>query len=274
VRSRPAATVLAALASSVLGACSADSTDRHGAEVEHFTIDSRLVHRSMRQTAVVPGGSSADRRPLLVFLHGRGNDENSNLDEEMFSALESLGGRAPVIVFASGGDDSYWHDRGDGAWGRYVLDEVIPQAQRRLRTDPRRVALAGMSMGGFGAYDLARLSPGRFCAVGGHSPALWRSSGETAAGAFDDAADFARHDVIQAARSGASGFRGEALWLDAGLSDPFDPGDKAFVSALGATGVPIRVHRWEGGHERSYWRRHWDEYLSFYARALRRCGRR
>jgi S-formylglutathione hydrolase FrmB len=49
-------------------------------------------------------------------------------------------------------------------------------------------------VGGFGAYDLARLNPGRFCAVGGHSPALWRSGGETAPGAVDDAEDFARHD--------------------------------------------------------------------------------
>jgi S-formylglutathione hydrolase FrmB len=49
---------------------------------------------------------------------------------------------------------------------------VIPQVTRRFGTDRRRVAIGGISMGGFGAYDLARLNPGRFCAVGGHSPAL------------------------------------------------------------------------------------------------------
>jgi len=52
-----------------------------------------------------------------------------------------------------------------GAWGRYVLDEVIPQTQRRFHTDPRRVALGGVSMGGFGAYDLMLHSAARFCAV-------------------------------------------------------------------------------------------------------------
>ena len=55
-------------------------------------------------------------------------------------------------------------------------------------------------MGGFGAYDLARLYPGTFCAVGGDSAALWRNGGESAQGAFDNAEDFARHDVIGAAR--------------------------------------------------------------------------
>ena len=51
-------------------------------------------------------------------------------------------------------------------------------------------------MGGFGAYDIALQHPGRFCAVGGHSPALWFDGGETAPGAFDDAADFERNDVV------------------------------------------------------------------------------
>lgn len=38
-----------------------------------------------------------------------------------------------------------------------------------------------------GDHDLAMLHPGRFCAVGGHSPALWFDGGETAPGAFDSA---------------------------------------------------------------------------------------
>ena len=75
-----------------------------------------------------------------------------------------------------------------------------PAGDLRLHADPRRVAIGGISMGGFGAYDLARLRPQRFCAVGGHSAALWLRGGDSAAGAFDDAADFARHDVVALAR--------------------------------------------------------------------------
>ena len=109
-----------------------------------------------------------------------------------------LGPRAPDIVFPYGGADSYWHDRADGAWASYVTREVIPQALARLHADPRRIAIGGISMGGFGALDIARLHPGRFCAAGGHSAALFTSGALSAAGAFDDAADFARHDVILA----------------------------------------------------------------------------
>lgn len=33
----------------------------------------------------------------------------------------------------------------------------IPQAIKRLHADPRRVAIGKISMGGFGAYSIARL---------------------------------------------------------------------------------------------------------------------
>ena len=264
----------AALALVVLAGCGG-SHELHprGAEVVHVQIRTKRVPGPRRETVVIPPRGARAGRPLLVFLHGRSNDEDSNLDDEMFAALRRLGRRAPVVAFPSGGDASYWHDRPGGAWGTYVLKDVIPQTGRRFKTDGR-VALAGMSMGGFGAYDLALRAGRAFCAVGGHSPALWTEAGQTAPGAFDDAADFARHDVIGVARSQPGRFARQPLWLDAGTEDPFDPGDRAFVQALRAAGVPITVRRAPGGHERSYWRRHWGEYLTFYARALRGCAAR
>jgi S-formylglutathione hydrolase FrmB len=259
----------------VLGRGSDGVADPRGARVERIVVDSAAVGERLPVSVVVPRGADAgSRRPLLVFLHGRGNDERTNLREPMFEALARLGSRAPIIAFPDGGDSSYWHDRRSGAWGRYVMREVIPQVVRRFGADSRRVAIGGISMGGFGAYDIARLHPHRFCAVGGHSPALWRTAGETAPGAFDDAEDFARHDVIAAARRSAADFAAQPMWLDAGDGDPFQPGDRAFVAALRSAGVQLTAKTWPGGHEGEYWDRHWGSYLRFYARALRRCGTR
>jgi len=257
----------------VLGVGHLAGPRRHGARVEHFEIRSAAVHRTVPEAVVVPHGTDGSGRPLLVFLHGRGNGADSNLRDAMFAALRPLGDRAPVIAFPDGGRDRYWHDRRRGAWGRYVLEEVIPETQRRFHTDPRRVALGGISMGGFGAYDLMLHSHRRFCAVGGHSPALWQTGGETAPGAFDDAQDFARHNIVAAARSKPAAFARQPLWLDAGTEDPFDRGDRALVGALRAAGVGIRVSRWAGGHDTGYWDRHWRSYLAWYARALARCRR-
>jgi enterochelin esterase-like enzyme len=239
------------------------SPSPEGARVVRFTIRSRLVHRDLHEVAIRPAGAGAGR-PLLVLLHGRGASPSSFMRQRLFRALMELGPRAPDVLLADGGDASYWHDRRDGAWGASLLREAIPAAIARLRADPRRVAIGGESMGGFGALDLARLHPRRFCAVGAHSAALWRSGGDTPAGAFDDAADFARHDVMGLPFR----YRGP-LWLDVGSDDPFRAADQVFALAHSAS---FRV--WPGGHESSYWAAHMREYLRFYARALARCRAR
>ena len=71
-----------------------------------------------------------------------------------------------------------------------MLRRVLPHVVGRWGVDPARIAIGGISMGGFGALHLAGREP--FCAVGGHSPALWLSGGETPPGAFDDGDGFDR----------------------------------------------------------------------------------
>ena len=127
-------------------------------------------------------------------------------------------------------------------------------------------------MGGFGALNLARLHPGRFCAVGGHSAALWESGGESAAGAFDNAQDFDRNDVIAAAR-GHNLYPGMAVWIDVGTEDPFRAADTTLARLLRADGSPVQFHVWAGAHDQSYWNSHWNSYLRFYAAALAGCRR-
>ena len=242
--------------------------DRQGAQVAKLEIDSKAVGKRLPTTVVIPADRPSGRRPLLVFLHGRSGNNDSELDDAFFAALATLGSDAPLVAFPYGDDHSYWHDRADGDWGRYVTREVIPAVVKRFGADPRRVAIGGISMGGFGAFDIARLRPSEFCAVGGHSAALWTTAGDTAPGAFDDSADFARHDVIALARRrGRAPWRHAHLWLDGGTADPFRSAGEAFARALG-----IRMRHWPGGHEGSYWSAHYADYLRFYARALARCS--
>ena len=243
-----------------------------GARIVRFTIDSALVHQALPVAAVIPRGAAGSRRPLLVFLHGKGGDQNSSINGELFAALARLGARAPDVVFPYGGADSYWHNRADGAWGSYVLREVIPQAISRLHADGARVAIGGVSMGGFGALNIARLDPSRFCAVGGHSAALWLSGGQSAAGAFDSAEDFARNDVIAGART-HDPYRGLAVWMDVGSDDPFRAADSTLAQVLRADGNKVQFHVWPGSHSLSYWNSHWSDYLQFYAGALAKCTR-
>jgi enterochelin esterase-like enzyme len=164
--------------------------------------------------------------------------------QPFFDELRALGPRAPTVLLPDGGDDSYWHDRADGKWGAMVL--------RRLHG---RVAIGGISMGGYGALLLGVAA--HFCAVGAHSPALWLHAADTAPGAFDDAADFRRNDLFaRRLRYGAP------VWIDVGAADPFRTAAVALAKRIHA-----RLHVWPGGHQTSYWRAHVRDYLRFYARA-------
>ena len=246
--------------------------DKRGAHVEHLTIDSRAVGENLPTTVVVPAADHDGPRPLLVFLHGRGGNENSELNDQFYAALADVGPRAPVVAFPSGGESSYWHDRAGGDWGRYVIDDVIPAVAKQTGADPHRVAVGGISMGGFGAFDLVLHHPDRFCAAGGHGPAIWQTGAETPVGAFDDAEDFDRNDLVGAANADPSAFEHQPLWIDAGSEDPFQPGDLAFARALQGAGADITVKLTRrGGHDGDYWNAHWGEYMRFYARALARC---
>jgi enterochelin esterase-like enzyme len=244
--------------------------DKHGASVRHFTVKSRLVGRSLHEIGVVPAGLAAgERRPMLVFLHGRASGPGSSLSGEFYAGLARLGKRAPVVVALDGGDHSYWHDRHDGRWGSYVLKEAIPAAIRRLPVDGSRIAIGGVSMGGYGAFELARHR--RFCAVGGHSPAFWLSASQTAPGAFDDARDFRRHSVYRFVKRRRHPYGSTPLWIDRGNHDPFVPYDAAIVRELKARGAHLTSHVWPGAHTGKYWRAHMARYLRFYARALAKC---
>lgn len=268
--------LLAVLAAASLAAGAAAGAGagpgKRGAAVVGFTVHSRLVGGDRRELAVVPAGvKPGERRPLLVFLHGRGGRPGDIFWDGLYAELARLGGRAPVVVEVDGGDHSYYHDRRSGRWGSYVIREAIPAAVRGLPADPKRVAIGGISMGGFAALDLARLNPGRFCAAGGHSPAIWLRAGDTAPGAFDDAADFARHDVYAYASHSARPYGSLPVWIDRGGSDPFTPGDAALVAALKRRGANVVSRIWPGGHNGAYWRAHVGRYVRWYAAALARC---
>lgn len=247
--------------------------DEHGARTVHLTIDSRAVGEDLGVAVVEPAEMPpAGQRSLLLFLHGHGGSDESYLeDEAVFDGLARLGRRAPLIAFPDG-DDSYWHDRASGDWGTYVMHEVLPTVVRRFGINPHLIAVGGVSMGGFGAYDLALDHPGRFCAVGGHSAALWFEGSETAPGAFEDAEDFERNDVIGTVQADPEAFGEIPIWNDYGNEDPFRGYNEGLVQALEAGGADLTTHMWPGAHKQSYWDAHWAAYLSFYANALANCG--
>jgi S-formylglutathione hydrolase FrmB len=264
---------LAAIAYFALTSTVLAPVDRHGARLVQITVRSDAVGDDLGVNVIVPPhGGPRGERSLLVFLHGRGGSEGTFNDAVIRGLPKLRGRRGTIVAFPDGGDHGYWHNRREGGWETYVIHEVLPLLVRRFGINSERVAIGGISMGGFGAYNLALHHPGRFCAVGGHSAALWFDGGESAPGAFDNAADFERNDVVETVQADPDAFGQTQVWNDYGDEDPFRVYNEGFVDALRGGGADLSAHSWPGGHEGGYWEQHWPAYQRFYVNALARCG--
>jgi len=238
---------------------------RFGVSVERFEADGRGIDGPLEQI-VVRSDDGSDG--VVVLLHGRGGSPQDMLSDELFAALRDLGEEAPAVILPNGGEASYWHDRNSGEWATYLMEDVVPVAVGDHDLDGDKLAIGGISMGGFGALSLALELPDRFCAVGGHSPAVFRSFADAPAGAFDDEDDFERHDLLaRVARAELD----VPIWIDVGRDDPFRAAATDLAGLLDETGAEVTVTVPPGGHDDSYWRSHMDDYLSFYAEALQGC---
>jgi enterochelin esterase-like enzyme len=201
--------------------------------------------------AYPPGSGDGATLPFLLVLHGRGDDHRAVLGSHGlggFLAEAVRHGTPPFAVVAvDGGDHDYWHPRTSGVDAqKMLLDELLPLvASHGLRVD--RFAVGGWSMGGYGALLLAeKLGPDRIAAVAVDSPAIWQRAGETAPGAFDSAADFARHDVLR----GVAALGQIPVRVTCGTADPFLPGVRALLAAVPRAEHDIAA----GGHDVAWWR--------------------
>ncbi|WP_311447276.1 alpha/beta hydrolase [Frankia nepalensis] len=202
--------------------------------------------------------------PLCLVLHGRGDRARAVADAlagPTYLAAATAAGVAPFALVAVDGGETYWHRRAGGDDPeKMLLDELLPRlATEGIRTD--RFAAIGWSMGGYGALLLAQRHPERIVAVAASSPAVWRSPEQSAAGAFDSAADFEAHRVL-----GAGPAPGVTYRIDCGNADPFSPVAKDLASELAAAETGFLV----GCHDFGFWRRQLPAQLAFVGHALSR----
>src|SRR3954471_1717818 len=120
--------------------------------------------------------STSGRYPVLYLLHAVMYNENTWLDlsdVEKFTA-GFTGDRAAIVVMPDGGPIGWYTDwpGGEELWESYHLMHVIPAIEARFRTlaDRAHRAVAGFSMGGYGALLYAARHPDLFSVVGGFSP--------------------------------------------------------------------------------------------------------
>ena len=163
------------------------------------TVDATYRYRLIEPRAEAIADPNSDARarvPLIVFLHGsgeRGSDNRAQLKHFAGAcASDEFQTKAPCYVLAMQCPaNETWmafaRELNYGKEGKFAtLHEEPTRAMRALMqaideiiatkaVDPTRVYLTGLSMGGFGAFDLAVRRPELFAAVvpicGGGDPA-------------------------------------------------------------------------------------------------------
>jgi diacylglycerol O-acyltransferase / trehalose O-mycolyltransferase len=170
------AIVLALLALAVTAAPAAAAD--HGITVTATrALSPRLTELTMTTAALaapthvrvlVPAGYDANpqqRYPVLYLLHGSYDDYRSWTDKG--AAEKTTAALQAIVVMPDNGNGGWytdWHRPGPPRWETFHIGQLLPWIDDHYRTIPTRAerAIAGLSMGGFGAMSYAARHPDLF----------------------------------------------------------------------------------------------------------------
>ncbi len=115
----------------------------------------------------VPSKSEpGSKPPVMLFLHGSGERGDNGLDPLMVGLGPAIWKRKPtfafVVVIPQCQSGSNWQVESPDAQRALAM---LKQAQAEFDTDPDRVYLTGLSMGGSGTWSIAMKDPAAWAAI-------------------------------------------------------------------------------------------------------------
>ena len=149
---------------------------RNLSSLETIQFQSKLLNRTLPYNVILPRDyrTSSTRYPVLYLLHrlsGHYSDWITRTNIADYAALYRM------IVVMPEGNDSWYVDSGGvptDKYETYILKELIPDVDQRYRTIQARYgrAVAGLSMGGYGAIKYGLKYPASFAFAGSMSGAF------------------------------------------------------------------------------------------------------
>jgi diacylglycerol O-acyltransferase/trehalose O-mycolyltransferase len=204
---RTSATARAA-AGSGARAISVVRRERLDGRLEEWTLRTPALEGATRVRVLLPAGYARDpgrRYPVIYLLHGADSDETS---WTRFGDAEAITARAPlIVVMPDGGRQGWYTDWYRGSrpvrprWETYHVGELVPWVDAHFRTvaGRRGRAIAGLSMGGYGALTYAARHPDVYAAAASFSGALEIGSEEALGPRAGNAARWRAHLPISLA---------------------------------------------------------------------------
>lgn len=259
----------------------------------HDTVafESKLVGAPLPYNVLLPTDYHADSKrgthySVLFLLHGLTGSAGDWVSERARLAEHAAAHR--LIIVVPEGRDGWYTDSATvpaEKFETYFIEELLPDVERRFRTHARREgrAVAGLSMGGYGALKFGFKHPEKFALVASMSGALgaasWtdpaslpqfvRPSIERVFGPADSPTRVA-NDLFRLAREVAPE-RVAALpfiYLDCGTEDYLIGSNRDFSALLLERKIPHEYRQLPGGHTWPYWDRQVREILGLASQTL------
>ena len=290
--------VLAPLFLGILLACDSAAAQ---SRIDCSALNSRILKQVVHYCIYLPAGYDAGaaghparRYPVLYFLHGLGDNEQTLFNSGGWTLLDDLRRQHKMgdfLIVAPEGRRSFYINSADGSvrYNDFFLQEFMPhiEAKYRIRNGRAGRAIGGISMGGYGALRFAFAHPELFSAVSAQSAALITESpqqldaaqragtqlGGVLGAVFGNPMSLSHwnenNPFLLAKRNGAA-LRKLAIYFNCGQDDNygFEKGAALLHDQLQKQGVAHEYHAYQGDHGLAYFLSHFAEVMEFHSRAF------
>ena len=266
---------------------------RTNREVRTVVFRSKLVRATLPYNVILPAGYGAvanrkKRYPVVYLLHGFGGHYSSWLPAN--DTLSTSATQHQIIIVTPEGNNGWYTDSATVPHARYetyLLREVIPDVERRFRAIRARSgrAVAGFSMGGYGALKFGLKHPGQFILAaslaGPMTTASWTEAmlremkqvGSSVRTAFGPEGSPTReaNDLFKLVRKVPANETSKPpyLYIACGDKDSIIDGNREIARLLSDRQILHEFHEVSGGHDLSLYNDHLAAIIRLTARIAR-----
>jgi S-formylglutathione hydrolase FrmB len=249
--------------------------------VKTIAFESSLVGKALPYEVVLPPGytsiTSSKKYPVLYLLHGWNGRPQGWTTE---TKLKEYAARYQLIIVLPQGGNGWYTDSAvviTDKYESYILQELIPDVDNRFRTirDRKGRAVAGLSMGGYGALKFGLKHPDLFAFSASMSGALdapTRTDDTSIMQTFGDADNPTRagNDLFKLAGN-LSADEVAALpyfYLDCGTEDLWVKTNRDLSNLFSERKIAHEYRELPGSHDWKYWDKQVQEILRIAAQRL------
>jgi S-formylglutathione hydrolase FrmB len=269
--------------------------------IDCSALNSRTLKQVVHYCVYLPADYDASatqhpphRYPVLYFLHGLGDNEQTLFNSGGWTLLDDLRNHhkmSDFLIVAPEGRRGFYINSADGfvRYNDFFLQEFMPQIEAKYRILPGRTgrAISGISMGGYGAIRFAFAHPELFSAVSAQSAALITESPQTLDSASHSGAQLAgvlapvfgkpinvphwnENSPFVLAKRNAAALRKMAIYFNCGQDDNygFEKGAAALHQELQKEAIQHEYHPYPGDHSLTYFLSHFAEVMEFHSKAF------